>query len=64
VLEAFDTLFNKRDYDAAARFWSDKYVQHSAHIEPVETWRHWHQRDHGDDPPRHMMRKMKPSATA
>jgi predicted SnoaL-like aldol condensation-catalyzing enzyme len=34
VLEAFDTLFNKRDYDAASRFWSDKYVQHSAHIEP------------------------------
>jgi hypothetical protein len=34
VLEAFDTLLNKRDYDAAARFWSDKYVQHSAHIEP------------------------------
>jgi hypothetical protein len=34
VLEAFDTLFNKRDYDAAGRFWSDKYVQHSAHIEP------------------------------
>src|SRR5258708_12389153 len=34
VLEAFDTLFNKRDYDTAARFWSDKYVQHSAHIEP------------------------------
>src|SRR5271155_1922051 len=34
VLEAFDTLFNKRDYDAAARFWSDSYIQHSAHIEP------------------------------
>ena len=34
VLEAFDTLFNKRNYDAAARFWSDEYVQHSAHIEP------------------------------
>src|SRR6266446_141149 len=34
VLQAFDTLFNKRDYDAASRFWSDKYVQHSAHIEP------------------------------
>src|SRR6202048_4955484 len=33
VLEAFDTLFNKRDYDAASRFWSDKYIQHSAHIE-------------------------------
>ena len=34
VLEAFDTLFNKRDYDAAARFWSDRYIQHSAHIGP------------------------------
>ena len=34
VLEAFETLFNKRDYDAAARFWSDRYIQHSAHIEP------------------------------
>ncbi len=34
VLEAFDTLFNKRDYEAASRFWSDTYIQHSAHIEP------------------------------
>ena len=34
VVEAFDTLFNKRDYGAAARFWSPNYVQHSAHIEP------------------------------
>ena len=34
VLEAFDTLFNKRDYDAAKRFWSDRYIQHSAHIAP------------------------------
>jgi hypothetical protein len=34
VLEAFDTLFNKRDYEAAARLWSDTYIQHSAHIEP------------------------------
>jgi predicted SnoaL-like aldol condensation-catalyzing enzyme len=34
VLEAFDTLFNKRDYEAATRFWSDRYIQHSAHIEP------------------------------
>ena len=34
VLEAFDTLFNKRDYAAAERFWSPNYVQHSAHIEP------------------------------
>jgi predicted SnoaL-like aldol condensation-catalyzing enzyme len=34
VLKAFDTLFNKRDYDAAAGFWSDHYMQHSAHIKP------------------------------
>ena len=34
VLEAFDTLFNKRDYMAAERFWSDRYIQHSAHIAP------------------------------
>jgi predicted SnoaL-like aldol condensation-catalyzing enzyme len=34
VLEAFDTLFNKRDYAAAEKFWSPNYVQHSAHIEP------------------------------
>jgi predicted SnoaL-like aldol condensation-catalyzing enzyme len=34
VLEAFDTLFNKRDYKAAERFWSDTYIQHSAHIGP------------------------------
>ena len=34
VLEAFDTLFNTRDYAAAERFWSSNYVQHSDHIEP------------------------------
>jgi predicted SnoaL-like aldol condensation-catalyzing enzyme len=34
VLDAFDTLFNKRDYKAAERFWSPRYVQHSAHIPP------------------------------
>jgi predicted SnoaL-like aldol condensation-catalyzing enzyme/predicted ester cyclase len=34
VLEAFDTLFNKRDYAAAEKFWSPNYIQHSAHIEP------------------------------
>ena len=33
VLEAFDTLFNQRDYAAAERFWSPDYIQHSAHIE-------------------------------
>ena len=37
VLEAFDTLFNKRDYVAAERFWSDRYIQHSAHIPPGRT---------------------------
>jgi predicted SnoaL-like aldol condensation-catalyzing enzyme len=34
VLEAFDTLFNKRDYKAAGRYWSANYLQHSAHIQP------------------------------
>jgi predicted SnoaL-like aldol condensation-catalyzing enzyme len=33
-LEAFETLFNKRDYAAAERFWSPNYIQHSAHIAP------------------------------
>jgi hypothetical protein len=35
VLEAFDTLFNKRDYERAERYWSPNYIQHSAHIPPV-----------------------------
>ena len=34
VLEAFDMLFNRRDYAAAERFWSPEYIQHSAHIAP------------------------------
>ena len=34
VLDAFDTLFNERDYESAARFWSESYIQHSAHIPP------------------------------
>jgi predicted SnoaL-like aldol condensation-catalyzing enzyme len=34
VLNAFDTLFNKRDYTTAETFWSPKYIQHSAHIAP------------------------------
>ena len=32
TLEAFDTLFNRRDYQAAERFWSPDYIQDSAHI--------------------------------
>ena len=34
VLEAFDTLFNKRDYASAVPMWSARYIQHSAHIAP------------------------------
>jgi len=34
VLEGFNTLFNKPDYEAAKRLWSPNYIQHSAHIEP------------------------------
>lgn len=32
VIEAFDTLFNRRDYAAAEVFWSPDLIQHSAHI--------------------------------
>ena len=34
VLKAFDALFNRRDYDEAERYWSARYIQHSAHIAP------------------------------
>ena len=34
AIEAFDTLFNRRDYATAQRFWSPHYMQHSAHIKP------------------------------
>jgi predicted SnoaL-like aldol condensation-catalyzing enzyme len=34
LLDAFDTLFNRRDYEKAATFWSPDYIQHSAHIAP------------------------------
>ena len=34
VLEAFETLANRRDFVAAERFWSPHYIQHSAHIPP------------------------------
>src|SRR6202140_761816 len=34
ALEAWETLFNKKDYVAAEKFWSNNYVQHSAHIPP------------------------------
>src|SRR5712675_2401387 len=35
VLEAFDTLFNKRQYAAAEHHWSPNYIQHSADIAPA-----------------------------
>jgi predicted SnoaL-like aldol condensation-catalyzing enzyme len=35
VLRAFDTLFNKRDYAAAERFWSPKYIQLALTLLPV-----------------------------
>jgi predicted SnoaL-like aldol condensation-catalyzing enzyme len=28
VLDAFDTLFNQRDYIAAEYYWSPKYIHH------------------------------------
>jgi len=31
VLDAFDTLFNKRDYAAAEKYWSPNYI-HTARI--------------------------------
>src|SRR5260370_1214859 len=34
VLKAFDTLFNRKDFVAAEKFWSPNYIQHSAHIPP------------------------------
>ena len=34
ALEAFETLFNKKDYAAAERYWSPGYIQHSAHVPP------------------------------
>src|SRR3989441_11537509 len=34
VLEAFDALFNRRDFAAAEQYYSPTYVQHSAVIAP------------------------------
>jgi predicted SnoaL-like aldol condensation-catalyzing enzyme len=32
VTDAFDVLFNQRDYARAEQLWSPDYIQHSAHI--------------------------------
>ena len=37
VIEAFETLFNRRDYSGAEAFWAPDYIQHSAHIAPGRT---------------------------
>jgi predicted SnoaL-like aldol condensation-catalyzing enzyme len=34
VREAFEMLFNRRDFAAAEGLWSPNYIQHSAHIPP------------------------------
>jgi len=34
ALRAFETLFNQRNFDAAATMWSPDYIQHSTHIAP------------------------------
>ena len=34
LLEGFDLLLNQRNYEAAKRYWSPHYIQHSAHIPP------------------------------
>ena len=34
LLEGFEVLFNQRNYEAAKRYWSPNYIQHSAHIPP------------------------------
>ena len=34
LLEGFDVLFNQRNYEAAKRYRSPNYIQHSSHIPP------------------------------
>ena len=34
VVAGFNTLFNKRDFADAEKFWSPNYIQHSGHIPP------------------------------
>jgi predicted SnoaL-like aldol condensation-catalyzing enzyme len=36
LLEGFNVLFNQRNYEAAKRYWSPHYIQHSVHIPPEE----------------------------
>ena len=34
VREAFEMLFNRRDYAGAERYWSPDYIQHNPNFEP------------------------------
>ena len=34
VLQGFDTLFNRRDFQAAEGYWSPNYIQHSPALPP------------------------------
>ncbi len=40
VLEAFETLFNKRDYAAAERFWSPNYIHRNRKARRLGRRRH------------------------
>ncbi len=46
VLEAFDTLFNKRDYVVAERYWSPNYIQQC----PYRAWSRWPVQSHQEQP--------------
>ena len=32
AIKAFETLFNKRDYVEAEKFWAADYIQHASHL--------------------------------
>ncbi|MFY1663462.1 ester cyclase [Pseudomonas sp. Pseu.R1] len=34
VLDGFETLFNRKDFEAAKNYWSEHYIQHSALVPP------------------------------
>ena len=34
MLEAWDALFNRRDYRTAEKLWSETFIQHSSRIPP------------------------------
>jgi predicted SnoaL-like aldol condensation-catalyzing enzyme len=60
VLDAFDTLFDKRDYAATEGLGSSDYIEHSAHTGPG---REGTVRPHGVEPHRPALRKQSQVAT-